>query len=246
MFGMLRVKPPHGWNPVLWELGIVTLGVLIALGAQQLVEEWSWQSKARRAVTALRSELSLQYSMAAEAVVTAPCVDRQLELLENRLVSSTNAGLPAPLYSDDARNHFVFRAPSRPWPADVWNSIVTEGVASHLDGALRGLLRDQYAQIEIMRENNRQTDPIGWRLNMLAKPVLLDSATKARMIETIEDERGHFDYLALVGRQITGRVRDMKLLPPTKVASDYLANSGTIKFCRAHGLPLASMDSKAR
>jgi len=238
---MLRVKPPHGWNAVVWELGIVTLGVLVALGAQQLVEEWSWHSRANQAVTALRAELSLQYSMAAEAMVAAPCIDRQLELLEERLIAPTNAALPAPLYSDDSRSHFVFRAPSRPWPADVWNSIVNEGVASHLDNGLRGLLRDQYAQVEIMRENNRQTDPIGWRLNVLARPIVLDNMTKARLIETIEDERGHFDYLAVVGRQITARIRAMKLLPPPEVTNAYLAKSGTIKFCRAHGLPLGDL-----
>ena len=37
MFRLLRLKPPHGWNAVAWELGIVTLGVLISLGAQQVV-----------------------------------------------------------------------------------------------------------------------------------------------------------------------------------------------------------------
>ena len=31
MFRLLKLKPPHGWNAVGWELGIVTLGVVIAL-----------------------------------------------------------------------------------------------------------------------------------------------------------------------------------------------------------------------
>ena len=31
MFRMLRLKPPHGWNAVAWELSVVVLGVLIAL-----------------------------------------------------------------------------------------------------------------------------------------------------------------------------------------------------------------------
>src|SRR4051812_5611318 len=36
MFRLLKFKPPRGWSAVAWELGIVTLGVLIALAAQQL------------------------------------------------------------------------------------------------------------------------------------------------------------------------------------------------------------------
>jgi len=27
MFRMMKLSPPHGWNAVAWELGIVTLGV---------------------------------------------------------------------------------------------------------------------------------------------------------------------------------------------------------------------------
>ena len=38
MFRLMKLRPPHGWPPVWWELGIVTLGVLIALAAQQMVE----------------------------------------------------------------------------------------------------------------------------------------------------------------------------------------------------------------
>jgi hypothetical protein len=38
MFRLMKPRPPYGWLPVWWELGIVTLGVLIALAAQQMVE----------------------------------------------------------------------------------------------------------------------------------------------------------------------------------------------------------------
>ena len=30
MFRMVKLRPPHGWDAVAWELGIVVLGVLIA------------------------------------------------------------------------------------------------------------------------------------------------------------------------------------------------------------------------
>ena len=35
MFRLLKLRPPNGWNAAAWELAIVVLGVLIALGAQQ-------------------------------------------------------------------------------------------------------------------------------------------------------------------------------------------------------------------
>lgn len=41
MFRLLRLKPPHGWNAVAWELGIVTLG------AQQWANDRAQKSQMR-------------------------------------------------------------------------------------------------------------------------------------------------------------------------------------------------------
>ena len=81
MFRLLRLKPPHGWNAVAWELAIVTLGVLIALGAQQVVQwlnDRSTASETRREVTdELNSDLM---SMALRQSVE-PCIGRRLSEL---------------------------------------------------------------------------------------------------------------------------------------------------------------------
>jgi hypothetical protein len=45
MFRLMKIRPPNGWPTVWWELAIVTLGVLIALGAQQAVDAWQWRQK---------------------------------------------------------------------------------------------------------------------------------------------------------------------------------------------------------
>ncbi len=52
------LKPPHGWSVVAWDLAIVTLGVLIALAAQQLVDDMHWRSEVRDFRKAVRSEIS--------------------------------------------------------------------------------------------------------------------------------------------------------------------------------------------
>ena len=58
MFRLMKLKPPHGWGAVAWELAIVTLGVLIALGAQQVVETIHWRSEMRDFRTAVKAEIS--------------------------------------------------------------------------------------------------------------------------------------------------------------------------------------------
>ena len=58
MFRLLKLKPPHGWNAVAWELGIVTLGVVIALAAQQIVDDLHWRGELREFRKAVKAEIS--------------------------------------------------------------------------------------------------------------------------------------------------------------------------------------------
>jgi hypothetical protein len=58
IFRLFKLNPPHGWNTVAWELGIVTLGVLIALGAQQVVDDFHWRSELSDFRKAVRAEIS--------------------------------------------------------------------------------------------------------------------------------------------------------------------------------------------
>ena len=49
-------KPLHGWREFAGEVAIIVLGVLIALGAEQLLESWRWQVRAQDARERLRAE----------------------------------------------------------------------------------------------------------------------------------------------------------------------------------------------
>src|SRR4051794_17507326 len=121
-------KPLHGWRELAGEVGIIVVGVLIALGAEQVVETLHWHEKAEKADEALRTELSADYIIADEAVLTAPCVDQQLQALETRVVSTSSAYAPAPMYKDKTGD-FIYRAPSRPWGDEIWRGVEAEGIS---------------------------------------------------------------------------------------------------------------------
>ena len=57
MFRLTKLEPPHGWNAVFWELAIVTIGVLIALGAQQFADSINRRSEVRQLCAQFRSLL---------------------------------------------------------------------------------------------------------------------------------------------------------------------------------------------
>ena len=50
-------KPIHGWREFCNEVGIIVIGVLLALGAEQVVERLSWRAEVREASEDLHVEL---------------------------------------------------------------------------------------------------------------------------------------------------------------------------------------------
>lgn len=83
MFRLLKLKPPHGWNAVAWELTIVTLGVVIALGAQQIVEAMSDRSTASETRAEVTDELNSNLMILALRQAAEPCVTRRLNELRS-------------------------------------------------------------------------------------------------------------------------------------------------------------------
>lgn len=81
MFRLLRLKPPHGWNAVGWELAIVTLGVVIALGSQRLVEVMSDRSTASETRAEVTDELNSNLMSLALRQAAEPCLERRLNEL---------------------------------------------------------------------------------------------------------------------------------------------------------------------
>ena len=62
------LKPLHGWRAFAGEVGVVLLGVLLALGAQQLVERIGWNLSMTEAKKDLAAELELDLLNAQERV----------------------------------------------------------------------------------------------------------------------------------------------------------------------------------
>jgi hypothetical protein len=85
MFRLLKLKPPHGWNAVAWELGIVTLGVLIALAAQQVVEALNDRSTAAGTRAEVVNELNSNLMSLRLRDEAEPCVQRRLAELRKIL-----------------------------------------------------------------------------------------------------------------------------------------------------------------
>ena len=96
MFRLMKLNPPHGWSAIGWELLIVTLGVLIALGAQQMVEAANWRREVAGFRDSVRGEISRDLWTYPYRSAQKRCINARLDELQ-RWLDSWRAGRPLTL-----------------------------------------------------------------------------------------------------------------------------------------------------
>jgi hypothetical protein len=233
------LKPIHGWRAFVGEIAIIVIGVLIALGAQQAAENWSWRQKVEDAGRQLNREASINFRYAAEQVAVGPCLDAQLERLRLRVLASGPTLRPAPVFSDPS-SKFVFRSPSRPYQSNVWRTINDDGTSLHFDELSRYRYSETYTQLEDLGLMTKQTDLKTGQLMLLREPISLDPMTRAQLLLAVAEQRSRSRQQSLVAEQVMGTMRDLKHEPDGSVVDKYLSDrSGSVRFCKTQGLPLA-------
>ena len=239
MFRLLRLKPPHGWNAVVWELGIVTLGVLVALAAQQWAEDRSWDAKVKAGKAAIRGELAEHYGYAIEFRVVYPCLQAQLDRLRERVLKSGATLDPAPVFSEPGED-FVLRMPGKFYPSDAWQEAISDGIVQRFDPEMRRQLAGHYASlvnVANLNAANTEADPA---LMALAHPLPLDSSTRYTIVRDLEQLRGRLQYLDTNNGQVIDYIAQVGMIPAAREAQAVTERYGTYKFCKAHGLPMRS------
>lgn len=135
MFRLMKLKPPHGWIAVAWELAIVTLGVFVALGAEQLVSNWRWQGEVRDSDRRISDELGENLVNAYERLAINDCLEPRLAELRDELIKAEPmwTGSRARFASDIYHQAFppVYRTPNRPWPKDAWETALNGETLGH-------------------------------------------------------------------------------------------------------------------
>ena len=150
MFRLMKLRPPHGWSAVVWELGIVTLGVLIALAAQQFADGIRWRGEMRDFREAVRTEISTDLATYTYRKDQNVCTVKRLDDLQ-RWLDSWRAGRPLKLIAPIAMpTSLVIRT-------TVWDSRDPETM-SHMplpEKLAYGGLYTEFANAEVHRLDER-------------------------------------------------------------------------------------------
>ncbi len=107
-------KPLHGWREFAGEVGIIVFGVLIALGAEQIVETVHGNAQVHEFRRAVNDELAYDLGSYKQRLMLGPCVRARLAELDH-VIASDRAGRPI-------RMHGLSRWPvSFSLRTSVWN-----------------------------------------------------------------------------------------------------------------------------
>lgn len=133
-------KPVHGWRAFAGEVGIIMIAILLALGAEQLVESLHWKHEAEKGREAIDLELSHAAGVFEERLLVQPCLDARLKEIDTLLRDARRTGQIGDIGE-------IGRPPSRPIENAAWSTAVSGGLLQHFDQPDRNLLSIVAAQI---------------------------------------------------------------------------------------------------
>jgi len=145
-----KPKPVHTWRELLSEVGVIVIGIAIALTGEQAIEALHWRHRVEAAETSMRGELGLDLAYAAESQAFAPCLKGYVDRLEAAILANR---------PDIEKQLFAAQEPYdlNPWRVTAWEAAVSAQVADHLDhrrldayaAAFRRVLTERELQFQI-------------------------------------------------------------------------------------------------
>ena len=113
-------KPLHGWREFAGEVGIIVIGVLIALGAGQVVEDLHDRQVAAQARENVRSEAAMDLGFIQGRIAAQPCIERRLAELSAILGKAGEGALqPQPTW--------ISLPPTIPFFTGRWQAATASG-----------------------------------------------------------------------------------------------------------------------
>jgi hypothetical protein len=122
-------KPLHGWREFSGEVGIIVIGVLIALAAEQVVEDWSLRNKVGSAESAMRLELADDVGLQAYGrAAIGNCLAERI-----RRIHDGAGRVPAAQLRQWIADYLP---PMMAWDSEAWKATLASDAGSHM-GARR-------------------------------------------------------------------------------------------------------------
>ena len=184
-------KPIHGWRAFWGEVGIIVVGVLIALGAQQVVEGWQWRQRTGYARVALAREITNISALHYERLIVQRCLLDRLAFLADRLEKSGPEWKAEPEHFINPRHYMsnalpiAYRPPQRDLVDSIWVSVRSDQTLGHLKANESADIAAIYANARSVDALQIQEQEMAVALGPLARDLKLDPGDRTRMLQLI-------------------------------------------------------------
>lgn len=159
--GSMHIHKPtqmEGLRGFLAEVGIIVLGIVIALALDQAVEWNYWREQANRTEKALQAELKANFVFAYERRVLDTCVNNRIAFLRDKLLEP-GAHWEGVALRDSGSGFYratamppVFRVPFRPRRTEAWQTALASGVLNHMPSQRVAIYARIYDQVAMMKQ----------------------------------------------------------------------------------------------
>ena len=194
MMKVTKLKPREGWRVFIGEVGVIVLGVLIALAAQQAVDDWQWRQTVDRTKADLDKSIATSIANVAERAAVDPCLTQRLTGLAAKVAASRGTWsadpyrLPGETKIAEVVKYAVpvaYRAPSRAYLSDVWQQAKAAGVLSHMAPADIARYADIFDTIAAFVANNATESDLSSSLSFLSFDGPLTAEDRSRALSAI-------------------------------------------------------------
>jgi hypothetical protein len=121
-----KPKPVHNLRELATEVGVIVIGILIAIGLEQAVEAWHTSERTEIAQQAVDREVRFNLAKANRELDMRACMERQLSALSDAIGQGDQAEVRRLM----TVGHFV---EPFPWTDAAWRAAVDSGVADRFD-----------------------------------------------------------------------------------------------------------------
>lgn len=181
---LMRVwQPINGWRAFAGEVGVIVLGVLIALVLGAIANEVGWRFEVAKARAQIRDEISLNFSLLGIHEKAAPCVAQRLDTIGAIMAEASRTGKLPPLAP-------LGSAPAALWPRGIWESQLAAQTIAHYPAREAAGLSRVYRRFQAFAENDSETQDAWDVLSMLAGPGRrLDPESEGRLYAALAQAR---------------------------------------------------------
>ena len=171
----LRIPTPiHGWRQFAGEVGIIVVGVLVALGAQQVVEDRQWSNQVAEARTSLDNQLVESKFASLERIAIAGCTDRQLDFVDEVI------GGERP-----AKGLNIKIGALRLWSTSAWESATASGAVARMPANTRNDYAGLFSFTTALGEINRTEFDTAASLRTLEHHTELNDVSRDRLAQAV-------------------------------------------------------------